>query len=217
MNVNIDDVKTYVAGLWNLGVKSIAHPVDFFHDMPKSGGLLDPMIFLMVTVVIDLLLLFIQSFVTHGAGVYGLGIFAISLAILLLVAVILSLFAAGILYVIWSFMGSNESYETSYRCLAYLQSVVPITILATTVPYLGLLGIAWGLYLLVVATREVHNAPVKPAILVFGIIAALVALAYCISVSSALKTKEHLREVTRDLQEMPGRHGTSGSGSGRGP
>jgi len=166
-----------------------------------------------VTVLIDVILIFVESFVKHGAGAYGLGMLVGALVIVSVIAVILSFFVAGIQYAIWSFMGSSENYETSYRCMAYMQTIVPFAILISVVPYLGLLGIAWWLYLMVTATMAVHNLPVKPALLVFGVIAALGGLAYYSSVSSAIKAKEHLQEFTRELQKMPGAHDKGDSGN----
>ncbi len=197
-------VKSYFRGLAGIAIKLIANPVDFFRTMPKSGGLVDPMLFMVITVLVDVIMMFVESFVKHGAGAYGFGVLVGSLVIVTLIAVILSYFVAGVFYAIWSFMGSNENYETSYRCIAYLHIVVPFTILLGIVPYLGLLGIAWWLYLVVTATRAVHNLPAKPALLVFGIIAVLAGLAYYNSVSSAIRAKEHMQEFTRELQKMPG-------------
>jgi hypothetical protein len=208
MNMNTDTVKSYFKGLTDIAIRLITTPVDFFKSMPKSGGLLDPMLFLVVTVLIEVILIFVESFVKHGVGVYGLGMLVGTMVIISIIALILSFFVAGIIYAIWSFMGSNESYETSYRCMAYIQIIVPIAILISVVPYLGLLCIAWWLYLMVTATTVVHNLPVKPALLVFGIIAALVGLAYFSSVSSAIKAKEHMQEFTRELQKMPGANDT---------
>jgi len=212
MNLKTDAVKSYFKGLADIAIKLIATPVDFFRTMPKSGGLIDPMFFLVVTVLIDVIVIFVESFVKHGVSVYGLGMLVVTLIIISMIAVILSFFVAGILYAIWSFMGSNENYETSYRCMAYMQIIVPIAILVSVVPYLGLLCIAWWLYLMVTATLVVHNLPAKPALLVFGIIAALGGLAYYSSVSSAIKAREHLQEFTRELQRMPGTNDTGNSG-----
>ena len=204
MNPNKDAVKAYFKELTDIAIKLVANPVDFFRSMPKSGGLIDPMLFMVVTVLIDVIMMFVESFVKHGAGAYGFGVLIGALVIVSLIAVILSFFVAGIFYAVWSFMGSKESYETSYRCIAYMHIVVPFTILIGVVPYLGLLGIAWWLYLIVTATMAVHNLPAKPALLVFGIIAVLAGLAYYSSVSSAIRAKEHMQEFTRELQKMPG-------------
>jgi hypothetical protein len=124
----------------------------------------------------------------------------------------LSFFVAGICFAIWTFTGSKENYETSYRCLAYPQILFPISILLSIVPYLGLLGIAWWLYLMVIATKEVHKIPIQPALLVFGIIAASSGLVYYNSVSSEMKSKEHLQEFTKELQKMPGKSDTGNPG-----
>jgi len=212
MNLNTATVKSYFKGLKDIAIRLIVNPADFFLTMPKSGGILDPMIFLVMTVLLDVLLISIESFVTHGVGLNGLGMLFGGMIIASLIALILSFFAAGVFFAIWSFMGSKESYETSYRCLAYAQITVPFAILLSLVPYLGLLGIAWWLFLMVTATRVVHNLPARPALLVFGIIAVLAGLAYYNSVSSAMRAREHLREFTRELQKMPGKNDMGNSG-----
>jgi len=74
-------------------------------------------------------------------------------------------------------MGSGESYETAYRCAAYASAITPITALIGAIPYLGMLaGLAWMVYLLVMASVEVHKIAARTAWLVFGIIAAVLAL-----------------------------------------
>jgi hypothetical protein len=204
MNESKVTVQTYIKGLIDLAIQLIAKPVDFFKTMPKSGGLLDPLLYVVMTALLGVVLSTIESFLTRGAGVHDLGMLAIWLIIVPVIAAILSFFVAAICFAIWTFTGSNESYETSYRCLAYMHVLMPITILLSFVPYLGLLGIAWWLYLMVIATREVHKISINPALLIFGIIAALSGLVYCSSVSSAINSKEHLKEFTKELQKIPG-------------
>jgi hypothetical protein len=204
MNESKVTVRTYIRGLIDLAIQLIAKPVDFFQDMPKTGGLIDPLLFVIMTALIGVVLSTVESSVSYGAGVHDLGVLAIWLIIAPLIAAILSFFVAAICFAIWAFTGSSESYETSYRCLAYMHVLIPITILLSFVPYLGLLGIAWWLYLMVIATREVHKISINPALLIFGIIAALSGMVYCSSVSSAIKSKEHLKEFTKELQKIPG-------------
>ena len=213
MNLNTATVKSYFKRLIDLAIKLIVNPVDFFRTMPKSGGLIDPMFYLVMTVLIEVMLISVESFVTHGAGVNDLGMLVGGLIIAPLIAVILSFFVAGIFFALWSFMGSKESYETSYRCLAYMQIIVPVAILLSLVPYLGLLGIAWWLYLMVIATREVHKVPAMPALGIFGVIAALGGLVYYNSVSSTIKAKERLEEYTKELQRVPGASDKGNSGN----
>ena len=212
MNESKVTMQTYIKGLIDLAIQLIAKPVDFFKTMPKSGGLLDPLLYVVMTALLGVVLSTIESFLTRGAGVHDLGMLAIWLIIVPVIAAILSFFVAAICFAIWTFTGSNESYETSYRCLAYMHVLMPITILLSFVPYLGLLGIAWWLYLMVIATREVHKISINPALLIFGFIAALSGLVYCSSVSSAINSKEHLKEFTKELQKIPGMNDMGNSG-----
>lgn len=48
-----------------------------------------------------------------------------------------SFIGAAILFVIWKLMGSQEDYETAYRCGAYLMALAPITTLINVIPYAG--------------------------------------------------------------------------------
>ena len=44
------------------------------------------------------------------------------------IAVAIGSFIGGaILFIIWKLMGSQEDYETAYRCGAYLMALAPIT------------------------------------------------------------------------------------------
>jgi len=205
-------MRVFFKGWLDLSTKLIKNPVEFFHGMPKSGGLTDPLLFIVVNTMLGVLLNAIGSSISRGTGLHDLGILAIGLIIAPLIAIILSFFVAGFFFAIWSFMGSNESYETSYRCLSYMQILLPITVLLGAVPYLGLLSFAWWFYLLIIVTKEVHKITIKPALLVFGIIAALSGLVYYNSVSSEMKTKEHLRDFTKALQKMPGSNEMGNSG-----
>ncbi len=202
--------QAYFKGLKALVIKLIVKPDDFFRSMPKDGGYLEPLSFVVLATLLGVLLNAVEMLVTRGVG---LSMVAIWLLTVPLIMVILSFFFSGICYAAWSFMGSKENFETSYRCVAYMQILFPIMILLSIVPYLALLGIAWWLYLMVIATREAHKVSVKPALLVFGIIAALSGLIYYNSVSSAIKSKEHLEEFTKELKKMPGTSDMGNSGS----
>ena len=197
-------VTSYIKGLADISAKLITRPAEFFKAMPKNNGYMAPLLYVVIASLLGTVLSIFISMVARGAGIHYLSMAAIWLIIVPMISVILSFFAAGICYVIWNFTGSKENFETSYRCLAYTHVLMPIAILLSIVPYLGLLGIAWWLFIMVVATKEVHKASIKPALIAFGIIAALAGLTYYNSVSSALQSKKHLEEFTRQLQQMPG-------------
>jgi len=199
----IASAQAYVKRLMGFALKLITKPGEFFRTMPKTGGVREPLVYILLAVWLDVLLISIETFVKHGVGGNNLAILLGSLIIFPIIGAILSFFIGGIFYTAWSFMGSKENYETSYRCLAYMQILVPITIMLSFVPYLGLLGIAWWFYLMLAATRIVHGLPIKHALLVFGGVAALSGLIYYVSVSSSIEAKEHLQEFTEELQKMP--------------
>ncbi len=69
---------------------------------------------------------------------------------------------AAILFVIWQLLGSQQSYEVSFRCAAYALAISPITAALDFIPYLGVVvGLAWMAYILVCASVEVHGTEPK--------------------------------------------------------
>jgi hypothetical protein len=89
MNESKVTVQTYIKGLIDLAIQLIAKPVDFFKTMPKSGGLLDPLLYVVMTALLGVVLSMIESFLTRGAGVHDLGMLAIWLIIVPVIAAIL--------------------------------------------------------------------------------------------------------------------------------
>jgi hypothetical protein len=157
-------------------IKVISNPAEFFRNMAKSGGFVDPLIFMVVMGVIGGVVRAILGVIHLGMA----GSTAAALASVILVPVFALIFGfvgAAILFVIWKLMGSNESYETAYRCGAYASAISPITAVLGVIPFAGaLIGLVWMLYLLVTASVEVHKIAAKTAWMVFGIIAAILAL-----------------------------------------
>ncbi len=206
MNASRAKAQTYIKGLIDLAIKLVMNPADFFRTMPKTGGVIDPLLYVVMAALLSVVISAVESSILYGAGVHDLAMLLIWLIIVPLIAAIMSFFVAAVCFAIWSFTGSSENYEASYRCLAYMHILMPITILLSFVPYLGLLGIAWWFYLMLVATREAHKISIKPALPVFGIIAALSGLIYYNSVSSEMQSRERLKEFTKELQKMPGKN-----------
>ncbi|MBL4851344.1 MAG: YIP1 family protein [Gammaproteobacteria bacterium] len=154
-------------------IKVITNPVGFYRNMPKTGGFADPVIFVLVMAVTMGFL--IAVFSLFGAGVIGAMAAGFSALIFMpIFALVGSFIGAAILFVIWKLMGSGESYETAYRCVAYAAAIYPIMAVLGLIPYIGtLIGIAWGMYLMISASIEVHQLNQKTAYTVFGILGAL--------------------------------------------
>jgi len=162
----------YAMSIFNTAVQVITRPVDFYREMQRSGGFVDPLIFMVIMAVAAGI---IQSFFALiGVGYGGFGISSIIIAPI--AVAIFGFVGAGIVFVIWKLLGSTQSYEVAYRCAAYAAAISPLTTLVQPIPYLGaLVGIAWGFYLMVVASTEVHEIDQKKAWIVFGVLGVLFA------------------------------------------
>ena len=85
-----------------------------------------------------------------------------------------SFIAAAILFVIWKLMGSPQGFEVAYRSVAYSYAIVPVLAIFSVIPYLGtLLRVVWSTWLMIIASVEVHGRAKNTAMIVFGILGAL--------------------------------------------
>ena len=167
-------------------IKVVTNPVGFFKDMPKSGGFVEPLIFMVAMGVVGGIIQAIFGIIglTFAAS-FGAALMSIIIAPILIA--IFGFVSAGILFVVWKIMGSQESFETAYRCGAYTGAIFPITMLLSFIPYLGtIIGLAWTTYLFVIASIEVHGLNSKISWIVFGVIFLLFSL---ISISSQYATR----------------------------
>ncbi len=179
-------------------VKVLTSPAQFFREMPKTGGFIEPLVFMVVMGVVSGLIQSVFSIIglNIAAGVAG------GIASIIIMPVMIAIFGfigAAILYVIWKVMGSQESYETAYRCGAYISALTPITTVLGLVPYLGgVAGIALMTFYLVIASMEVHRIASQKAWLVFGIIGAVFAF---LSLSGEFASKKLMRDATKFQKE----------------
>ena len=155
----------------------ITDPVGFFNDMPTRGGFVDPLVFMASMGVVVGVIQAILSL--SGLGLGG-SILAALFSVILspILFTIIGFVITFILYCIWNVMGSRESFETAFRCGAYCTAIAPAVTLIRVIPYVGsILGLAWTMYLLIVASTKVHNIEPKIAWIVFGAIWAVFAFA----------------------------------------
>ena len=145
-----------IVTLFQQAVKVITSPGEFYRAMQKTGGFADPLIFVLVMAAIAgleiaLFSLFGASVIGTVAAGYGAVIF------LPLTAAIGSFIGAALVFVVWRLMGSDENYETAYRCIAYAAAIYPITVLIGLLPY-NRHDSAGGLGLLPDGDRESRSA-----------------------------------------------------------
>ena len=188
--------------------KVILTPVEFYRGMPKVGGFVDPLIFLIVLGVVAGIIRAVLGLVHLGVSLsIGMALAAVVLAPIWIV--VGSFIGAAILFVIWKLMGSDESFETAYRCGAYAAAISPITSVLGVIPYIGsLIGLAWGLYLVVTASVEVHKLPAKKAWMVFGIIGAVLAIMSLSAQASARKMQKGMADWQRVWGTKPAKEMT---------
>ena len=165
------------AAMPQTAVKVVTAPADFFREMPKTGGFLEPLVFAVIMGFIAGVIHAILSLFGAGYGAAGMA-GGFSAIIIMPIAVAIGSFIGGaILFVIWKLMGSQEEYEAAYRCGAYLTALAPITAIISVVPYAGgIVSMAIYVFYLVTASIYVHNIPSQKAWLVFGIIGIVFAL-----------------------------------------
>lgn len=186
----------------------IVNPAEFYRGMAKTGGFGAPLIFAVALGVVTGIIQAVLSLVHLGpvaSAAMALG----SIVIVPVMVLIFGFIGAAIVFVIWKLMGSNESYETAYRCGAYASAISPITTVAGIIPVVGgLIGLGWMLYLLVTASVEVHKLPAKKAWLVFGIIAAILAIMNLGAQAGARKAQRSMADFQKGMGITPGKEMT---------
>ncbi len=197
--VTTEQAKQQWQGILSTAIAVITKPAEFFRGMAKSGGFVEPLIFMVVMGAISGLLRAVFSLV-HLGPVVSVGMALAAIVVTPIMVAIFGFVGAAIMFVIWKLMGSTESYETAYRCGAYAAAISPIMALLGVIPYAGaILGMAWMLFLVVTASVEVHKIAAKTAWLVFGIIAALFAVG---SIRGEASTRRLQRSIGSWEQSM---------------
>lgn len=190
-----------IEAIKNTVVQVIVQPVSFFQGMEKSGGFGPPVLFVVAMGILTALVSIVLSIL--GLGMYGFGMALASLIFIPVLMVVVSFIVAAILFVIWRLIGSKESYETAFRCYAFCLAITPITTVLNVIPYVGaLVGFAWMLYLIVIASSEVHQIERRKAWIVFGIIAVLLALLTIGAQRSASKMEQNLQGLSQQMERM---------------
>lgn len=196
--------KSFVENIFSTAVKVITNPVSFYREMPKTGGFQDPILFFVAMIIVGVVINAIGSLLHLGAAPVGYAAGAAGIIIGLIIGpiigLIVSFIIAGILFIIWKIMGSQENYEVAYRCAAYSAGIYPITAVISFIPYIGsVAALVWGFYLIIVASIETHKIKPNVAWLVWGIIAGILIL---ISVTAQIAARKFVSQMAPKVQEM---------------
>jgi len=125
-------------------------PAGFFADMPETGGLREPTLFLVVCAALNAV-----GHLLTGWGVRGM--------LVIFVAQVLAAFigAAILVLVAQHLFGGRAGYEPTFRVVAY--AAAPRVFL--WVPFLGPLALVYSAYLIVRGLERVHAIDVTRAVL----------------------------------------------------
>jgi hypothetical protein len=170
------DMQGYCRLSFEIVQEVIKDPSAFYSDMPRTGGIAEPLIFMVSMGVV-------AGIVRSVLGILGInpvGSFSMALAFIIIVPACVAAFGfigAGILFLIWNVMRSQRPYEVAFRCLAYATAITPIVVIFHAIPYIGsVIGLVWATYLLVNASTEVYNIQPQLAWIVFGAICVIFAV-----------------------------------------
>lgn len=178
----------------------ITAPASYFKSMPRTGGFVEPLIFIAVMAVIAGVLSAVLSFFGSPVGMLAFGLAAI--IFVPLGAVIGAFIVSAILFVIWKLMGSEQDYETSFRCLAAIMAIYPVIAVLSIIPYVGsIASVAWGTYLLIEASVAVHGRERKTSQLVFGIIGVILIFWNVSTEHTSRQLSEQVAELGRMLEQ----------------
>lgn len=194
--------KNYLQLIQKTAINVITNPAGFFKDMPVAGGYADPLIFTVAMGVVAGIIMTLFSIV----GLVHANTFMMALATVIFMPIftgIASFIGAAILFVIWKLMGSQYSYETAFRCGAYASAIFPITTILGFIPYLGaVVGLLWMMYLMVIASTEVHKIEAKKAWIVFGILFALMIFLNINTQMAARKAQKEIEKWGGQMERM---------------
>jgi len=197
-----------LAGIVATAKAVITDPAGFFRGMPKGGGYVDPIVFIVATSIasglVALPLVFFGAVDSAAGGV--LTFIGWMFVISPIVTVIGSFLWSAVFYGLWRSLGSQESYETAFRCSAYMTAITPIAIILNALPYIGfLITLGWGFGLTVIASSEVHGIKRQTARIAFGLVFgvfALISLGSQRAAQHAQVQTEKLNETMKKIDEM---------------
>ena len=180
----------------------ITDPVGFYRSMPKSGGFIDPMVFMVAMAIVSGVLSAILSIFGIGMG----GALAAGLMAIILIPIFVLIFGfigAAIALVIWKLMGSDEDFETAYRCIAYTAATGPVVTVLGIIPYLGTLAsVLWPMALLAIASIHVHRRSVGLSWGVFGTLGVILAIINVGAERAANEMTDNLENFQRMMEEQ---------------
>jgi hypothetical protein len=163
-------------GVFQWALLLLKTPYAFFARMAKSGGYAVPIFYAVVwsfvTGVLELIVSLIRPQPFRMAPAAEAIWILFGPWVVLLIGFVLS----GILFAIWNIMGSRENYQTAFRCWAFTTPLSAVGAVLGLVRYLNIGVLAYGFFLVFVASVVVHGIPRKKAAVVWSALCACLVL-----------------------------------------
>ncbi|THT97598.1 hypothetical protein E9531_15805 [Lampropedia puyangensis] len=182
-----------------LALYVVVRPVEYFRTMPRQGSLMEPLAFAIVLAIVVTL---ISAMLTWVGGALGLipaqvGINLLDLLVFVPGMIVsASVIGAAILLLVWKVLGSQWGYGVAFRCTVATLAVSPITTVFALIPVVGLwVNVIWTMYLLVVASTEVHGISRKKAVIAFTVMGGLIAASSAFMNASQSMFEEQLQQL----------------------
>jgi hypothetical protein len=182
-------------------IKVITRPAAFYREMPKTGGLAEPLTFMLVmaavTAVVDAILglIGVKFILSAGMAVARIVIYP---AVILVAGFIW----AVIMQAVWKAMGSKEPFETTFRCVAYVSALMPVLTIIAAIPQAGqFLSIAVWVYFYVMASIEAHKIKAQKAWTVFILLGAATYLFILATGIADYSYRNSLQQQTVEMQK----------------
>ncbi len=186
----IDDTKNFFTA-----------PTELYSNFEKEGGYLELIFYFTLMTIIGELILILFFTILHPKY---LAINMILCILFIPISLVGFFISTIILHIIWTMLGSQESFETSLRCNASLSPLFPVGILASLIPFFGkwigmfiYLFIVW--FYLVLASNLVHKIETDIAKKVFLIIFIIIAF---IRMTYIVKWEIKKRNQRKKIKEM---------------
>lgn len=171
----------------------IVRPADYFRTMPRQGSLAEPLAFsIVLSIVATLISALIGAALNQNEGMSVLDLLILAPGMIVTASII----GAGILFLLWKVLGSQQGYGVAFRCSVATLAITPVTAIVAFIPMIGLwVNVVWTMYLLVIASVEVHGISKRKAIIAFTIFGAVIAASSALMTAGQVMLEEQLREL----------------------
>ena len=154
----------------------LVNPARFFEQMPREGGYLSPVLFVVQVALISAVLSAVVELFVAGVGSAFTELLQALVALPVYALFIATVFSLAFA-LLWKLMGSQQGFEVAFRCVAYSFALFPVWVLLSEQhAVLQWLVLAIGIVLLAIASEKVHSIEKLNARVAMVVIAAVTAI-----------------------------------------